>query len=59
MVWFEAKVTAESSRLVGPTNRQLGKADSAPPTPSELASGPLNQEMPKGERERRGFGAKI
>ena len=45
----EANVRAESSRLY-PTNRQLGKADSAPPTPSELAWGPLNHEMAKGER---------
>lgn len=41
---------SESRRLLGPTNRQLGKADSAPPTLSELAWGPLNQEIAKGER---------
>ena len=55
---YEANVRAESSSSrLGPSNRQLGKADSTPPTPSEPAWRPLNQEMAKGER--RGFGAKI
>ena len=47
---YEANVRAESSSRLGPSNRQLGKADSTPPTLSEPAWRPLNQEMAKGER---------